>query len=135
MMNPLKRFTELFKKKEEEDEIPEAWKQEQEEPMETIEPLEEEESPSKIRKVFNAVPHFPQSHAKLRVPGIGRVKRLLAFVLLVLNLVVGFFGFNPISMAFYVLTALVLLDYLFKTRPKKEDVEWWVVPKIDEGTE
>lgn len=131
MMNPLNIFRNFFKKKEEEDEIPESWKNQ--ETLGEVEIPKEKGNPSNLSKALTVVPHFPKPK-KIIIPHWLKMKRITALILMIFNIVVtvGFITINPLNVIFYILTALILLDYLFKTRPKKESVKWYHLDNIEE---
>lgn len=125
----------FFKKKEEKLEIPESWKSgEIDSPVPTI----TTDEPDIINRAVSLMPKFPVPERGIRIPGSTKIRQSVVFILLIIDLMsviweLGVFPKRiPLGLFFYVPMAIILLDYLLKTRPKKRRMKWYWLEDIEE---
>ena len=111
-------FPFLKTKKKEEVRIPERWKHH------SSLPSNQDPPKPKVREINIAFPKkitIPTIKFKIQIPHLLRIKRFLAGILLLINgiFIIGSSSIGLLGLVFF-LNCFVLLDYLFKTRRKKQ---------------
>ena len=116
----------LKRRKKDEVEIPAAWlEQTTEAPIENVEPsIIIEEKPERRFKMAIPRPSLPS--ILIRLPGPLLLKRVIAFLLLALDLsaILAEVPEFHLDLLFYIPMAYILLDYLLRTRRKREKWNW-----------
>lgn len=129
--NPFGFIGKLFSPKEEEIEIPEAWKNPDgiitEEPSISVTPVAIEpsivfEEPMKPGFKIKSPPWFLKS------------KRVLAFILFIGCCIsaIGLIFTFPTGLIFVIPTGIINLDYLLKTQSKTNRMRWYILDDVEE---
>jgi len=122
----------LLSPREEEVEIPEAWKNP--EGITNPVPLPVPPTPVAVEpSIVFKEPTRPRFDIRMP-PWFLKTKRMLAFVLLIGSCVsiIGLILTFPVGLVFTIPTAIIILDYLIKTRPKTSRMRWYILPDLEE---